>query len=88
MKVSLDLISRVTDAVIDDVREWGKRPLEDNYPIVFLDCMVIKIREGGTVQRPALNLALGVTLMATATCWACGFRRPRAPSSGCRSSPT
>ena len=62
VEVSLDLISRVTDAVMDDVREWGKRPLEDVYPIVFLDCMVLKIREGGTVQRRALYLALGVTL--------------------------
>ena len=47
---------------MDDVREWGKRPLEDIYPIVFLDCMVIKVRDGGTVQRRALYLALGVTL--------------------------
>jgi transposase-like protein len=47
---------------MDDVREWGKRPLQDIYPIVFLDCMVIKIREGDTVQRKALYLALGVTL--------------------------
>jgi putative transposase len=62
VEVSLDLISRVTDAVMDDVREWGKRPLEDVYPIVFLDCMVLKIREGGTVGRRALYLALGVTL--------------------------
>ncbi len=62
VEVSLDLISRVTDAVMDDVRDWGKRPLEDVYPIVFLDCMVLKIRENGTVQRRALYLALGVTL--------------------------
>ena len=47
---------------MDDVRDWGKRPLEDIYPIVFLDCMVLKIREGGSVQRRALYLALGVTL--------------------------
>src|SRR6202020_2595136 len=60
--VGRDLISRVTDGVMDDVRDWGKRPLEDIYPIVFLDCMVLKIREGGTVQRRALYLALGVTL--------------------------
>jgi putative transposase len=52
----------VTDGVMDDVRDWAKRPLEDIYPIVFLDCMVLKIREGGTVQRRALYLALGVTL--------------------------
>src|SRR3954447_6601978 len=62
VEVSLDLISRVTDAVMDDVREWAKRPLEDLYPIVFLDCLVLKIREGGSVQRRALYLALGVTL--------------------------
>src|SRR5450631_335956 len=62
VKVGRDLISRVTDAVMDDVRDWAKRPLEDIYPIVFLDCMVLKIREGGTVQRRALYLALGVTL--------------------------
>jgi putative transposase len=62
VQVGRELISKVTDAVMDDVREWGKRPLEDVYPIVFLDCMVIKIREGGSVQRRALYLALGVTL--------------------------
>ena len=39
MKVGRDLISRVTDAVMDDVRDWAKRPLEDVYPVVFLDCM-------------------------------------------------
>jgi putative transposase len=62
VEVSPDLISKVTDAVMDDVREWCKRPLEDIYPIVFLDCMVLKIRDGGSVQRRALYLALGVTL--------------------------
>jgi putative transposase len=62
VSVSRDLISKVTDAVMDDVREWAKRPLEDVYPIVFLDCMVLKIRDGGSVQRKALYLALGVTL--------------------------
>ena len=62
VQVSRELISKVTDAVMDDVREWAKRPLEDIYPIVFLDCMVLKIRDGGSVQRKALYLALGVTL--------------------------
>lgn len=62
VKVGRDLISRVTDAVMDDVREWAKRPLEDVYPVLFLDCLVLKIREGGTVQRRACYLALGVTV--------------------------
>src|SRR5437764_3261231 len=62
VRVGRDLISRVTDAVIDDVRAWQQRPLEDVYPVLFLDAMVLKIREGGSVQRIACYLALGVTL--------------------------
>lgn len=62
VKVGRDLISRVTDAVIDDVREWQQRPLDDVYPVLFLDALVLKIREGGSVQRRACYLALGVTV--------------------------
>jgi putative transposase len=62
VKVGRDLISRVTDAVMDDVRAWAQRPLDDVYPVVFLDALVLKIREGGTVQRRALYLALGVAV--------------------------
>ena len=62
VKVGRDLISRVTDGVMDDVRAWAQRPLEDVYPVIFLDALVLKIREGGSVQRRACYLALGVTL--------------------------
>src|SRR5579864_596861 len=62
VKVGRDLISRVTDAVMDDVREWAKRPLEDVYPVVFLDALVLKIRDGGSVQRKACYLALAITM--------------------------
>jgi putative transposase len=62
VEVSPDLISSVTDAVMDDVRAWQTRPLDDVYPVVFLDCLVLKIREGGSVQRRACYLALGVTV--------------------------
>jgi putative transposase len=62
VKVGRDLITKVTDAVIDDVRAWQQRPLEDVYPVVFLDCLVLKIRERGSVQRRVCYLALGVTL--------------------------
>jgi putative transposase len=62
VEVGHDLISRVTDAVIEDVRAWQQRPLEDVYPVIFLDCLVLKIREGGSVQRRACYLALGVTV--------------------------
>ena len=60
--VGRDLISKVTDAVMDDVRAWAQRPLEDVYPVIFLDAMVLKIREGGSVQRRACYLALGITV--------------------------
>src|SRR5438552_10973457 len=62
VSVGRDLISRVTDAVMEDVREWQQRPLDDVYPVVFLDALVLKIREGGSVQRRACYLALGVTV--------------------------
>jgi putative transposase len=62
VKVGRDLISRVTDAVLDDVRSWQQRPLDDVYPVVFLDALVLKIKEGGSVQRRALYLALGVAV--------------------------
>jgi putative transposase len=60
--VGRDLISRVTDAVMDDARAWQQRPLDDVYPVVFLDALVLKIREGGTVQRRACYLALAVAV--------------------------
>src|SRR5436190_12045275 len=62
VKVGRDLISRVTDAVMEDVREWQKRPLDDLYLVIFLDGLVLKIREGGTAQRRACYLALGVSV--------------------------
>jgi putative transposase len=62
VEVGRELISKVTDAVMDDARAWAQRPLEDVYPVVFLDAMVLKIRENGSVQRRACYLALGITL--------------------------
>jgi transposase-like protein len=60
VKVGRDLISRVTDAVMEDARAWQTRPLEDVYPVVFLDALVLKIREGGSVQRRACYLAMAI----------------------------
>jgi putative transposase len=62
VKVGRELISKVTDGVMDDVRAWAQRPLEDVYPVIFLDALVLKIRENGTVQRRACYLALGITV--------------------------
>jgi putative transposase len=58
--VSATLISKVTDAVIDHVTEWQTRPLDALYPIVYLDCIVIKVRHNNTIINKAVFLALGV----------------------------
>ena len=60
--VSATLISRVTDAVIEQVIEWQSRPLDPVYPIVYLDCIVLKIRQDKQVINKAVHLALGVNL--------------------------
>lgn len=61
-EVSPELVSRVTDAVLEDVQEWRKRPLAPVWPVVYLDALVIRVREGGTVRRKAVYLALGLGL--------------------------
>ena len=60
--VSPTLISRVTDAVIEQLIEWQARPLDAIYPIVYLDCIVVKIRQNKTVINKAIYLALGVNM--------------------------
>jgi transposase-like protein len=57
-EVSPDLISRVTDAVLEEVREWQGRPLDAIYPIVFFDAMRVKIRDEGLVKNKAVYVAL------------------------------
>jgi len=60
--VSAALISKVTDAVIEQVVEWQARPLDAVYPIVYLDCIVVKIRQDKRVINKAIYLALGVNM--------------------------
>jgi len=50
----------VTDAVKEQVTEWQNRPLDSLYPIVYLDCIVVKVRHGGSVINKAVFLALGI----------------------------
>jgi len=59
-EVSPDLISRVTDAVIDEVQAWQARPLDAVWPIVFLDALVLKVRDQGVVQNKSAYIALGM----------------------------
>src|ERR1700741_2194872 len=59
-EVSPDLISRVTDAILDEVREWQNRPLDRVYPVVFFDALRVKIRDEGLVKNKAVSAALAL----------------------------
>jgi putative transposase len=60
VEVSPDLISAVTDAVLEEVAAWQARPLEPVYPLVFLDALRVKVRDEGLVRSKAVHIALGV----------------------------
>jgi putative transposase len=61
VEVGRDTISRVTDAVLEDVQAWRTRPLDRVYPIVFFDAMMVRVREDRSVKSCACYLAVGVS---------------------------
>jgi len=60
-EIGRDTISRITDAILEDVQAWRSRPLERVYPIVYFDAMFVKVREDRSVKARACYLALGVS---------------------------
>jgi len=62
VEVSPTLISNVTEAVIEEVRAWQARPLDAVYPVVYLDALVVKMRDNGRVENRAVYVAIGITL--------------------------
>jgi putative transposase len=60
-KVSKDTISRITDKVVEEMNSWQARPLDRVYPVVFVDAIVVKIRDGQVTNRP-VYVAIGVTV--------------------------
>ncbi|EER21062.1 Transposase [Rickettsia tamurae subsp. buchneri] len=61
-EISESLISRITDEVIDEVRIWQSRPLESIYPIVYFDCLVVKVRQDKQIINKSVYVALGIDL--------------------------
>ncbi len=61
-EISSTLISTVTDAVMDEVKVWQSRPLDPIYPVVYLDCIHVKVRDNGSVRVKAVYLAIGINL--------------------------
>ena len=85
--VSPELISAVTEDILDEVAEWQNRPLENLYPLVFFDALRVKIRDEGMVRNKAVYVALGVRIdgqkeilglwieqTASRACWPCSLR--------------
>lgn len=60
--VSPALISKVTDVVADEITAWQNRPLDPVYPIIYIDALVVKVRDGGAVNNKAAHLVIGVDL--------------------------
>lgn len=65
VSVDGDLITRVTDSVVDELKAWQHRPLDALYLVVYLDALVVKIRDKGVVQNKAVYLAVGVGMDGT-----------------------
>jgi len=61
-ELSPETISKITDSVLEEVKAWQARPLEEIYPIVYLDALVVKVRDGHTVKNRAAHIAVGVDL--------------------------
>lgn len=62
VEVSPELVSRVTDSILTEVREWRNRPLSPVYPVVYLDALRVNSRESGKNQNKALYIALGINM--------------------------
>ena len=58
--LSHDTISRVTDGALEQMREWQTRPLEAFYPVVYVDALIAKVRDGSAVRNKAVNIAVGI----------------------------
>ena len=80
--VSRQTVSRVSAGVLEDAKEWQRRPLEQIYPILYLDALVVKIRDGQAVRNFSCYLAIGVNLegdrdvLGRASSWAAGVKAP------------
>lgn len=60
VELTHDTVSRVTDTALEEMREWQHRPLDPFYPVIYIDAMVAKVRDGSAVRNKALNIAVGI----------------------------
>ena len=61
-ELSHDTISNITDAVLEEVKAWQSRPLDEIYPIIYMDAIVVRVRDGHQVRNKAAHIAVGIDL--------------------------
>jgi putative transposase len=61
-ELSHETIANITDAVLDEVKAWQSRPLDELYPIVYIDALIVKVRDGQQVRNKAAHIAVGIDL--------------------------
>ena len=86
--LSHETISKITDSVLDEVKAWQARPLEEVYPIIYLDALVVKVRDGHQVRNRRPTSLSGSIWRASSTSSGSGSRPAKAPSSGPGSAPS
>jgi putative transposase len=81
-QLSHETISNITDAVGEEVKAWQSRPLESVYPIMYLDALIVKVRDTHQVRNKAAHIAVGVDCDGSSMCSASGCKPLKAPNSG------
>jgi hypothetical protein len=76
-ELSHETISKFTDSVLEEVKAWQSRPLEEIYPIIYLDALVVKVRDGHQVRNPPRTSPSAWTWTGPNTCSGSGCRPPR-----------
>jgi putative transposase len=88
-ELSHETLSKIVDTVADEVLAWQSRPLEALYPVMYLDAVIVKVRDGGHVRNKAAHIAVGVDFDGVKHVLGIWVQKPqRAPSSGRRCAPS
>ena len=84
-ELSHETISKIVDAVSDEVLAWQQRPLDALYPVLYLDAIIVKVTGMAATSATRLRTSQSASISTgSSTCWGSGSRPPRAPSSGRR----
>ncbi len=88
-EISHETISKIVDdAISEEVMAWQHRPLEPLYPVIYLDAMIVKVKDGGHTRNKAAHIAVGVDMAGSSMFWGSGSSRTKGRRFGPRCAPT